>query len=82
VRGRAFIEGGENSAESPAGGAAVTKRGAKKGAKEKPSKPCIVITELPYQTNKAAFVASVAQLVEDQKLTGRRLDISVHEMTA
>lgn len=33
-------------------------------------KPSIVITELPYQTNKSDFVATVARLVEEQKLTG------------
>ena len=68
VRGLAFIEGGDAVASTSA---AVTapKRG-KKGAREKVLKPSIVITELPYQTNKASFVASVAALVEEQKLTG------------
>lgn len=33
-------------------------------------KPSIVITELPYQTNKSDFVATMARLVEEQKLTG------------
>jgi len=40
--------------------------------KDKAMKPSIVITELPYQTNKSAFVADVARLVEEQKLTGAR----------
>ena len=40
--------------------------------KDKAMKPSIVITELPYQTNKSAFVADVARLVEEQKLTGTR----------
>ena len=39
--------------------------------KDKALKPSIVITELPYQTNKSDFVATVARLVEEQKLTGR-----------
>lgn len=43
---------------------------AMQGAKDKAMKPSIVITELPYQTNKSAFVADVARLVEEQKLTG------------
>lgn len=62
VRGRAFIE-----EEQPAG----SRRGAKKVAKLAGGRPVIVITELPYQTNKAAFVADVARLVDEQKLTGR-----------
>lgn len=33
-------------------------------------RPVIVITELPYQTNKAAFVADIARLVDEQKLVG------------
>ena len=33
-------------------------------------RPIIVITELPYQTNKAAFVADIARLVDEQKLVG------------
>ena len=33
-------------------------------------RPVIIITELPYQTNKAAFVADVARLVNEQKLVG------------
>ncbi|EIE20608.1 DNA gyrase, A subunit [Coccomyxa subellipsoidea C-169] len=40
------------------------------GAREKVLKPSIIVTELPYQTNKADFVAKVAALVEEQKLTG------------
>ncbi len=42
-------------------------------ARDKAAKPSIVITELPYQTNKSDFVATVARLVEEQKLTGMRL---------
>ncbi len=38
--------------------------------RDKALKPSIVITELPYQTNKSDFVATVARLVEEQKLTG------------
>lgn len=45
--------------------------GKRKGsAKDRATKPSIVITELPYQTNKADFVAAIADLVEEQKLTG------------
>jgi DNA gyrase/topoisomerase IV subunit A len=40
------------------------------GGRDKALKPSIVITELPYQTNKSDFVATVARLVEEQKLTG------------
>ncbi|KAK9917213.1 hypothetical protein WJX75_001927 [Coccomyxa subellipsoidea] len=71
VRGRAFIEGGEvvASTSAPAGAGAAAKR-AKKGTREKVVKPSIIVTELPYQTNKADFVAKVAALVEEQKLTG------------
>ncbi|KAK9837232.1 hypothetical protein WJX81_000248 [Elliptochloris bilobata] len=58
VRGRAFIE------EEQAGSG---RRGARKVAN---GRPVIVITELPYQTNKAAFVADVARLVDEQKLIG------------
>lgn len=35
-------------------------------------RPSIVITELPYQTNKSDFVATTARLVEEQKLTGEQ----------
>ena len=38
--------------------------------RERATKPSVVITELPYQTNKAGFVAAVADLVNEQKLTG------------
>ncbi|BDA50481.1 DNA gyrase subunit A [Coccomyxa sp. Obi] len=68
VRGLAFIEGVDADASTSAA-AAAPKRG-KKGAREKVLKPSIVITELPYQTNKADFVAKIAALVEEQKLTG------------
>lgn len=71
VRGCAFIEGSEAVASSPTPAAApAAKRGAKKAAKERVTKPSIVITELPYQTNKADFVANIARLVEEQKLLG------------
>lgn len=68
VRGLAFIEGTDAVASISAAEAAPKR--AKKGVREKAVKPSIVITELPYQTNKADFVAKVAALVEDQKLTG------------
>ncbi|AMW04106.1 DNA gyrase subunit A [Gemmatimonas phototrophica] len=38
--------------------------------KESSSKSQIVITELPYQVNKAKLVADIAELVREQKLTG------------
>ncbi len=44
-------------------------------ARDKAAKPSIVITELPYQTNKSDFVATVARLVEEQKLTGALLSL-------
>ena len=40
--------------------------------KDKAVRPSIVITELPYQTNKSDFVATTARLVEEQKLTGEQ----------
>ena len=54
-------------------GSSSSRGGRRKGAaaaREKARKPSVVITELPYQTNKADFVAAVANLVEEQKLTG------------
>ena len=48
--------------------------------RDKAMKPSIVITELPYQTNKSDFVATVARLVEEQKLTGA-CDIVLHQCT-
>ncbi|KAK9813725.1 hypothetical protein WJX73_005461 [Symbiochloris irregularis] len=69
VRGQAFIEEPDTGAKG--------KKGAKGKGKAKgaalagtSTKPLIVITELPYQTNKAGFVANVASLVEAGKLTG------------
>ena len=45
--------------------------GKRKGAaRDRATRPSVVITELPYQTNKANFVAAIADLVEEQKLTG------------
>lgn len=66
LRGRAYIE--ENGQERRTG----AKKGGKasKGSAGGSSKPVIVITELPYQTNKAGFVADVAELVEKGTLTG------------
>ncbi|HVY63287.1 MAG TPA: DNA gyrase subunit A [Gammaproteobacteria bacterium] len=37
---------------------------------EKGSKTQIVVTELPYQSNRATLVASIAELVRDKKLEG------------
>ena len=52
--------------------AGASKAGGKRkgAARDRATRPSIVITELPYQTNKANFVAGIADLVEDQKLTG------------
>lgn len=36
----------------------------------KASRFCIAVTELPYQTNKAALIERIAELVKDKKLTG------------
>ncbi|HEY0928760.1 MAG TPA: DNA gyrase subunit A [Gemmatimonas sp.] len=38
--------------------------------KESSGKSQIVVTEVPYQVNKAKLVADIAELVRDQKLTG------------
>lgn len=38
--------------------------------KQKQGKDSIVITEIPYQTNKAAIIESVANLVEEKKIEG------------
>ncbi len=35
-----------------------------------PDKEAIIITELPYQTNKAALIEKIAELVNDKKLEG------------
>jgi DNA gyrase subunit A len=50
------------------GAAASGRAGAKRPAAA--AKPLIVITELPYQTNKAALVEQVAKLVEGGVVTG------------
>lgn len=36
----------------------------------RPSREAIIITELPYQTNKAALMEKIAELVNDKKLEG------------
>lgn len=36
----------------------------------RPDKEAIIITELPYQTNKAALIEKIAELVNDKKLEG------------
>ncbi|MBN1869830.1 MAG: DNA gyrase subunit A [Candidatus Omnitrophica bacterium] len=38
--------------------------------RQKSSKDCIVITELPYQVNKANLIEAVAALVQDKKVEG------------
>jgi DNA gyrase subunit A len=79
VRGRAFIEdaGADASASASTGNGRTARKGGKDRAKEKASKPSIIITELPYQTNKAEFVAHVAEMVEEQKLTGASPSCSI-----
>eukprot|EP00798_Chlamydomonas_sp_ICE-L_P031639 gene31639-6834_t len=53
-----------------------SKKGASKkkaGSKETPSgpkKPLLVITEMPYQTNKADMVKRIAELVEEKSIEG------------
>lgn len=80
VRGRAFVEGAETDAASAgsSGRAAGGRQASVRGGKEKALKPSVVITEMPYQTNKAEFVASVAQLVEEQKLTGAPVPLPIY----
>ena len=39
-------------------------------AKGRPDRDAVVITELPYQTNKAALIERIAELVNDKKLEG------------
>ena len=64
VRGHAFIEEHDKSE----GTVKATKSSKQRQAA--PSKPLVVITQLPYQTNKSAFVMSVAELVEKGTLSG------------
>lgn len=45
-------------------------RGVAEITESKKGKPQIVITELPYQVNKAELVAKIADLVRDKKLVG------------
>lgn len=59
LRGRAFVE--EEGKSS--GGARGTKRSVS-------SKSIIVVTELPYQTNKASLVEHIAKLTDDGTLQG------------
>lgn len=51
-------------------GKAHIEEGSKKSGEEKSSKERIVITELPYQVNKARLVERVAELVKEKKLEG------------
>ena len=39
-------------------------------AKGRPDKEAIIVTELPYQTNKAALIEKIAYLVNDKKIDG------------
>jgi len=65
VRGRAFIE--EEEAPEATEGKKTSKRKAKKAAG---GKALIVVTELPFQTNKAKLVIHIASLVDDGTLQG------------
>ncbi len=38
--------------------------------KGRPDKDCIIITQLPYQTNKAALIEKIAELVNDKRIDG------------
>ena len=66
VRGRAFIEDESSGSSAPGNGKRAVKRAAG-------SRTIIVITELPYQTNKADLVARVARLVDSGALQGKPL---------
>ena len=39
-------------------------------AKGRPDRDAVIITELPYQTNKAALIERIAEMVNDKKLEG------------
>ena len=39
-------------------------------AKGRPDRDAVIITELPYQTNKASLIERIAELVNDKKLEG------------
>jgi DNA gyrase subunit A len=39
-------------------------------AKGRPDKDAIIVTELPYQTNKASLIEKIAELVNDKKIDG------------
>ena len=39
-------------------------------AKGRPDRDAVIVTELPYQTNKAALIERIAELVNDKKLEG------------
>ena len=48
----------------------IVVRGRASVEKDKAGKETIVITEIPFQVNKATLVESIAQLVRDQRITG------------
>lgn len=59
VRGKVFVEGEPTEADGTATGAHANgspagKTGKGKGQKRRDTKPAVVITELPYQTNKVS----------------------------
>lgn len=62
----ATLAGGGNGSSAAAGG---KRRGARRSSGGS-SKPAVVITELPYQTNKAGLVEQIARLVDAGTITG------------
>lgn len=48
----------------------IVVRGIAEITESKKGKPQIIITEIPYQVNKAELVAKIAELVKDKKLVG------------
>ncbi|PSC74003.1 DNA gyrase subunit A [Micractinium conductrix] len=67
VRAKMHIEDGSSGS---GGGGGKKKKGGGGGGGGSASKPLVVITELPYQTNKSALVEQMAKLVDAGTLTG------------
>ncbi|KAL3143174.1 hypothetical protein ABBQ38_002033 [Trebouxia sp. C0009 RCD-2024] len=77
MRGKVIIEGDAKGDSNGNGseGTAVAKagkagRGKTQRKRSGEGKPAVVITELPYQINKATFVETVAKLVNGGEITG------------
>ncbi|KDD76968.1 subunit A of DNA gyrase/topoisomerase IV [Helicosporidium sp. ATCC 50920] len=66
LQARMHVEGGEEEASGEDEGA----KPSKKNKPPKPARASLVMTELPYQTNKAALVAQLAQLADSGALSG------------